>query len=316
MELRHLRYFVAVAQQLSFRRAAMRLHLAQPSLSRQIRDLEEEIGAPLFERSRRQVSLTAAGRVLLSEASRLLAEVAAAMEAARAAGRVTRGTLDIGNVEVLTASFLPDSLAAFQGEFPQVEVEIHELGIDEQVAALVAGTIQVGFQARTPQIPVDNRLAEQALLTCGLTVALPTSHPLTGERRLSLRALAGERLLHLEPRPGAGYDRWVRGLCEQVGGFTPKFRRPAVDNLEALLGMVAAGKGTAILAEVVTRGLRGRAGFVTRALDLPRPAFQVAAVWNPARLSVALSHYLSLLGRRTAPARRKRTTERKSSHPT
>lgn len=313
MELRHLRYFAAVAQELNFRRAAERLHLAQPSLSRQVRDLEEEIGTPLFERDRRQVTLTEAGRVLWGETPRLLAEVAAAIEATREAGRITRGTLHIGNVGVLSASFLPDSLAAFHQQFPQVEVEIHELGMDEQVAALLAGTIQVGFQARTHRTPVDGRLAEQTVLTCGLTVALPTSHPLARERKLSLRSLAGERLLHLEPRPGAGYDRWVRTLCEQAGDFTPRFRRPVVDNLEALLGMVAAGEGVAILAELATRGLRGRSGFITKVLDLPRSAFQVVAVWNPALPSVVLSRYLSLLGQQAASTHRKQAAGGKVS---
>ena len=313
MELRHLRYFAAVAQELNFRRAAERLHLAQPSLSRQVRDLEEEIGARLLERDRRQVALTEAGRVLLKEVPRLLAEVAAAIEATREAGRVTRGTLRIGNVGVLSASFLPGSLAAFHQRFPQAEVEILELGMDEQVAALLAGKIQVGFQARTQRTPVDSRLTEQTVLTCGLTVALPTSHPLTRERRLSLRSLAGERLLHLEPRPGAGYDRWVRALCEQAGGFTPRFRRPAADNLEALLGLVAADKGVAILAELATRELRGGAGFVIKTLHLHRSSFQVVAVWNPALRSATLNSYLSVLSQQTAPTiRRQRASGRKA----
>ena len=153
MELRHLHYFVAVAQELHFRRAAERLHLAQPSLSRQIRDLEEEVGAQLFERDRKQVALTEAGRVLLGEAPRLLAGIAAVVEATRPAGHETQRTLHIGKVGVLSASFLPDTLAAFRKRCPQVAVEILELGMDEQVAALLAGTIQVGFQARARRNP-------------------------------------------------------------------------------------------------------------------------------------------------------------------
>ena len=311
MELRHLRYFVAVAQDLNFRRAAERLHLAQPSLGRQVRDLEEEIGERLFERDRKHVALTNAGRVLLGEAHALLAGAAAAIETAREAGRGRRGTLHIGNVGVLSASFLPGTLAAFRKQFPQVEIDILELGLDEQVAALLAGTIQVGFQARTQRTPGDERLAERVVLTCGLVVAMPTKHRLAKEPRLSLAALAGEKLLHLEPRPGAGYDRWVRALCEEAGGFKPKFRRPAVGNIETLLGMVAAGEGLAILAEVVTRGLRAGTGWVVKALNLPQPQFQVAAVWNPANPSVMLSNYLSFLNVPMSPASRKPASKRK-----
>ncbi len=305
MELRHLRYFVAVAEELNFRRAAERLRLAQPSLGRQVRGLEEEIGVRLFERDRKHVALTDAGRVLLGEARTLLAGAAAAMEAAREAGRGKRGTLRIGNVGILSASFLPGSLAAFRKQFPQVEIDVLELGLDEQVVALLAGTIQVGFQARTPRTPVDRRLTERAVLTCGLVVAMPTTHHLAKERRLSLRMLAGEKLLHLEPRPGAGYDRWVQALCEEAGGFKPRFRRPAVGNIEALLGMVAAGEGVAILAEIVTQGVRAPMGWIVKVLDLPRPQFQVAAVWNAANPSVLLSNYLSLLNRQMSLGRRK-----------
>ncbi len=305
MELRHLRYFVAVAQELNFRRAAARLHLAQPSLSRQVRGLEEELGTRLFERDRQPVALTAAGHVLLDEAPRLLAEISAALEATRAAGRGTRPNLRIGNVGVLSASFLPGSLAAFRQACPQAEVEILELAMDEQVAALLEGTIQVGFQASTSFTSVDDRLAARTVLTCGVVAALPTTHPLASERRLSLGALADQKFLRLEPRPGAGYDRWVRALCEQAGGFTPKFRPLVVSNLEALLGLVAASEGVALLAEVVTRELRAGAGWTIHPLDLPEAPFQVKVVWNPANPSAALRNYLACLGRKKTSVRRR-----------
>ena len=125
---------------------------------------------------------------------------------------------------------------------------------------------------------------------------MPTTHRLAKAGKLSVRSLAGEQLLHLEPRQGgAGYDRWVRGLCEQEGGFTPKFRRPTVNNLEALLGLVAAGGGVAILAEVTTRELRTGLGWVAKALDALQPPFQAVAVWNPDKPSEVLNRYFSVL---------------------
>ena len=293
MELRHLRYFVAVAEELNFRRAAERLHLSQPSLSRQVRDLEREIGERLFERDRRRVSLTPAGRALLREARGVLAGTAKAIQAARAAGR---GTLRIGSIGVLSASFLPGSLARFREQFPTVDIEVLELGVDEQVAALLNGTIQLGFQARTPGTPADPRFAERAVLTSPLMVALPARHRLADAPTLPLGALADEKLLHLEPRPGAGYDRWVRALCEESAGFTPWFRHPEVDNIEALFGMVAAGEGLAILPEIVAaRRVTAEAGWIARKLGPPALPLQVTAVWNPANPSMVPNNYLSIV---------------------
>ena len=310
MELRHLRYFVAVAEALSFRRAAEGLHLAQPSLSRQIRDLEREIGERLFDRGHKQVALTAAGRALLGEARTLLAGAAAAVQTARDAGRSAQGTLHIGSIGVLSALFLPRSLATFRERHPRVDIEILELGLDEQVAALHVGKIQVGFQARTPGTPKDAHFAEQAVLKSPLMVVLPERHPMAGEAVLSLGALAKEKFLQLEPRPGAGYDRWVRTLCEEAGGFTPRFRQPAVGNIEALFGMVAAGQGLALLPEIVTRRVDGEAGWVAKALRSPRLHLQVVAVWNPANPSVAASNYLALLFKQAQTAQRKTAVPR------
>ncbi len=312
MELRHLRYFVAVAEEMSFRRAAARLRLAQPSLSRQIRDLEAAIGEPLFDRGRKQVALTAAGRAFLGEARALLDGAAAAVETARAAGRNAQGTLHIGSIGTLSAPFLPNSLAAYREQHPHVDIEVLELGLDEQVAALSAGRIQIGFQARTLGTSADVRFAERTVLTSPLMIALPTRHRLGGEATVALSALAKEKLLDLEPRPGAGYSRWVRALCEEAAGFTPRFRRPAVENIEAVFSMVAAGQGLAILSASVIQRAGTEGGWVVRKLGPPRLQLQVVAVWNPANPSVAVSNYLALLPqstqttvRKTTPATRK-----------
>ena len=296
MELRHLRYFVAVAEELNFRRAAERLHLSQPSLSRQVLDLEEEIGERLFERDRRRVALTHAGRALLKEARGVLAGTEIAIQAAREAGRAMRGALHIGSIGTLSASFLPGSLAKFRERFATMDVEVLELGLDEQTAALLAGTIEIGFQARTPGTPADPRFAERAVLTSPLMVAMSARHHLAKAPTLPLHTLADEKLLHLGPRPGAGYDRWVRALCEETGGFTPKFRHPEIGNIEALFGMIAAGQGVAILPEIVAaRSVEESAGWIIKKLGPPGLELQVAAVWNPANPSVVLSNYLKIL---------------------
>ncbi len=295
MELRHLRYFVAVAEELSFRRAAHRLHVAQPSLSRQVRDLEEEIGERLLERDRQHVALTEAGRALLSKARELLAGAEEAITAAREVGSQARGALRIGNVGTLVAQFLPGSLAAFRRRFPQVDIEIFEMMMDEQVAALLAGAIQVGFLVRVPGVPVVSRLRARPVLTCAVAVALPTGHPMAADKTLSLKALAGEKFLDLQKTQGAGYGRWVRSVCEQVGGFTPRFRLPAVANTNALLGLVAAGEGLAFLPEAILGNFPRSEGWVSRPLRPTTLRFVLDAVWNPANPSRVLSSYLSLL---------------------
>lgn len=295
MELRHLRYFVAVAEELNFHRAADKLHVAQPSLGRQVRDLEEEIGERLFERDRNHVVLTDAGRVLLGAARELLAGAADAIEGAREAGRGTRGALRIGHVGALTAPFLPGSLAAFRQKFPRAEVEILELTMDEQVAALLAGTIEIGFLVRVPGGPVAPPFSARAVLECAVVVALPARHPLASERALSIKSLAGEKLLDVHESQRAGYGHWVRKICAQVGGFTPRFRRPAVANTNALLGLVAAGEGLAFLPEAILGSFQPSSGWVAKRLNPPRLRFILDAVWNPANPSRLLTNYLSLL---------------------
>ena len=254
------------------------------------------------------MALTAAGLVLLQESRGVLAATEAAIRSTREAGRAGRGALRIGSIGVLSAPFLPGSLARFRDQHTAVDIEVCELGLDEQVAALLDGSIQLGFQVRAPGTPTDPRFAERAILTSRLTVALTVRHPLAGKGSLPLRALAKEKLLQIEPRPGSGYDRWVRALCEEVGGFTPKFRQPAVGNVEALFGMVAAGQGLAVLpGTVAARRLDASVGWLSLPLVRPALHLQVAAVWNPARGSKALNDYLPFLLEAPSPVRRERT---------
>ncbi|HEY0793034.1 MAG TPA: LysR substrate-binding domain-containing protein, partial [Chthoniobacterales bacterium] len=280
MELRHLRYFVAVAEELNFRRAAERLHLAQPSLGRQVRDLEEEIGARLFDRDRRRVTLTDAGRVLLAEARTLLAGADSAIRAARDAGRAQHNTLRIGHIGPLTGSFLASSLAALHDRFPRVPIDVVELSSDEQLAALLKGEIQVGFQGGTLDLRADRRFSTRRVLACNAVVVVPGSHPLARKKTFPLRVLAGETLLNLQPRPGATYELWLRAICAaEPGGFSPRLRRPPADSWNTLLGLVAAGEGLAVVPEVILRDVRHDRGWTVKPLSAPRPRVEVDAVW-------------------------------------
>ena len=301
MEMRHLRYFVAVAEELSFHRAANRLHVTQPSLGRQVRHLEAEIGERLFERDRQHVALTDAGRMFLDKARELLAGAEAAIRSAREASHGLQGSLHIGNIGILSASFLPDSLAAFRKQYPRVGIEVLELLLDEQAAALLAGTIQVGFQPRIDGAAADPRFSTRPVFTSGVSVALPAGHPLAARKALSLQALQGERLLNLQQTRQVSYERWLRAFCEQRGGFVPRLRQPAVDHANALLGLVAANEGVVILPAPILQNFPPSKHWVALPLRSSAGRFLLEAVWNPANPSRVLSNYLSLLPRPSSP---------------
>src|SRR6185503_8226360 len=144
MELRHLRYFVGVAEELNFTRAARKLRVAQPALSRQVQQLEDEVGVKLFDRNHRSVALTAAGKALLEEARALLAQSQRAIEVTQNTGRVAAGHLNIGYVWGLFHSLVPGHLAAFRTRHPQVTVNLLDITATAQAEALISGELDVG----------------------------------------------------------------------------------------------------------------------------------------------------------------------------
>ena len=187
MELRHLRYFVAVAEELHFGRAAVRLHMAQPPLSQQIRKLEEELEVKLFLRARRRVELTHAGRVFLVEARQVLSLAERAADAAKRADRGQIGPLVVACGPIAVHTVLPTILRAFRARFPEVGITLRELTMLEVPEALQQRTADVGllmpyFQSET--------LQREIVLTVPMVAALPKSHPLAGRRRIRLNQLA------------------------------------------------------------------------------------------------------------------------------
>jgi DNA-binding transcriptional LysR family regulator len=225
----------------------------------------------------------------------LLAGAESAIRAARDAGRTQHGTLRIGHIGPLTGSFLASSLAALHDKFPRVPIDVVELSPDEQLAALLKGDIQVGFQVGTLDLRADPRFSARRVLACNAVLVVPAAHPLARKKTFPLRALAGEKLLNLQPRPGSTYELWLRAICAaEPGGFSPRLRRPPADSWNTLLGLVAAGEGLAVLPEVVLRDVQRDAGWTVKPLSAPRPRLEMDAVWNPASPSVVLSHYLEL----------------------
>src|SRR5574340_256525 len=242
MELRHLRYFVAVAEELHFGRAAARLGTAQPPLSQQIRQLEGELGVELLARTRRRVELTEAGRVFLDEARGILQRVTQATSAARRAARGETGSLAIGVVASATYGLLPRVVRAFRERHPDVALTMSVMSTGAQVAALRAGQLQLAV-ARPPF--GDETLVAEPLHEEPVVAAIPSGHRLSAKRSLPLRALAGEPfvLFPRDRRPG-WYD-FVLGLCREAG-FEPVVGQDAPE-LATALALVAAGDGVTLV---------------------------------------------------------------------
>lgn len=279
VELRHLRYFLAVAETLSFRRAAERLRVAQPALSKQIRDLEHAIGARLFDRNTAGVALTDAGTVLLDEVRDVLERVEMAATAAREAAAGRSGRLTIGNIGTLSATLLPPALSAFRARYPAVEVNLRDLGLPDQLNALRAGLVQVGFALHDDARELPRELEAVEVMRSRVTVALGVDHPLAGKSRISLSELATEQILCVgEPgRNELHRQRTLRFFASR--GIRHRPVKP-VSSFESLVALVEGDHGVALL--VPTHRHRGGERMVFRRIreDGDDLEVRLLAVWR------------------------------------
>ncbi len=244
MELRHLRYFVAVAEAENVTRAAAKLHVAQPAISRQIRDLEEELGLALLERSAKAVRLTEAGRVFLDEARAVLQRADEAVAAVRAVAGGVRGELHVGYAPSLTVQILPRALRSFQAEFPGVRVSLHDLSTEEMLSGLRAGTLDLVLGVEpTGEKPRGLRFHELARFS--LCVAVAPGHPLARRRTLTRAQVAAEPLIAYSR---ADYPEYHDSLAEI---FASSRRVPDIaeehDSVSSLIAAVEAGRGVALI---------------------------------------------------------------------
>ena len=247
MELRHLRYYVAVASELNFSRAAEKLLVAQPALSTQIANLEAELGTVLLLRDRRSVQMTAAGVAFLEEARAILRQAELAQKRVGQVARGETGQLSIGFFSAPTMIFLPDLIRRYRARFPQVTLEFLELTPDRQLEAFAAGRMDLGFTRPLP--PGYPQLATQLLLEEQLLVALPESHPLARRVSLGLAELAAEPFVLLERTEASSLYDQVIAAC--VGaGFSPQVvHSPQL--MTTVTMMVAAEQGVSLVPEGV-----------------------------------------------------------------
>src|SRR5882724_5173879 len=244
MELRHLRYFVAVGEEQHYGRAAHRLHMAQPALSRQIQDLEEEIGFNLFDRLPRGVKISAAGKLFLDDARRILQEVTDATARAQRIARGQAGTLRVGFTE--NASWhgvVPDSLRQFRELQPGAELQLNPLTSLEQVEAVRSGRLDAGFVYNMfDASKADRELDKVQVGTQNIALAAPKGHPPTKFRNLRLRDMVDASFIWFPRRESpAFYDRLMRE-CFRGGLKTPRIIQEAV-NEATILSLVSHGLG-------------------------------------------------------------------------
>ena len=286
MELRHLRYFVAVAEELHFGRAAARLHIQQPPLSRQIQDLESELGFPLFERSRRRVELTPAGAALLGRTRQVFDALEVAIHDARSASEGDSGRLVVGYPSSLAYSGLTELLRAFRTRFPSVELSLRELPPGEQIDGLKAGNLDVGFVRTSLD---DPSLAADLVRREALMVVLPDDHRLATRRSIPLAALASEPFVLFPRARGPAFFDQLMALCGSAG-FTPRIvqEAPQLD----IVSMVAAGFGVSIMPSSM-RNFR-RPGLAFRAI-VGAPQLELLIVWRHQNLSPALHKFVDLV---------------------
>jgi DNA-binding transcriptional LysR family regulator len=286
MELRQLKYFVTVAEELNFRRAAEKLYMEQPPLSRQIRKLEEELKVELFHRSKKfGVSLTDAGQALLNEAKLTLAQAERAAQAAQQTQLDKK--LTIGFSICTFNQLLPNLVQTFCQQFPDVNVTLTEMSQTEQIKALIERKIDIGFL----YAPISHKdIQTFTMHSESLLVALPPDHPMADREKIELRSLADEPFLLCPESVKPELYSQILQLCAQAG-FQPKIVQEASPP-EVLLGLVASGMGISlIVANVKTRH---NAEVVYRPLTVPTPILEIVATWHNHSNSPVLNNFLVL----------------------
>jgi DNA-binding transcriptional LysR family regulator len=297
MELRHLRYFHAVAEELNFSRAAARVYLSQPALSQQIRKLEEELGVGLFQRTRREVELTEPGRMLLEGTQQALVQIDQSVRTLREMSGAESSRLRVGFPEYVNHTPLAHILQDFQRRSPGVELEQHELltlqQTSQQISELKRGTLDLGLLL----LPVEEEALElEHVLRIELIAVLPEDHPLAYRDEIPMRELEEEPLILFSRKFHPGCYDYVVGCC-RTAGFKPNIvqrNEPQLYSGATTYRMVASRAGIGIVVPPLT-STSGVSGVVFRPLAEPTPALNLAAAWRQDNPSRSLREFLDVL---------------------
>ena len=289
MELRHLRYFVAVAEALSFTKAAGKLRLAQPSLTRQVRNLEDEIGVRLLDRSNNRVTLTEEGRRFLFDSQKLLATAAESVAAVQRMSRSESSHLNIGYVANLHYGLLPATLGTFRKICPRTALNLFDMTSAEQFEALASHKIDLGFVGVRPALSRDDLLSECVAHDAILAV-LPALHPLAKKPKLKLADLAPQFFIGMSVKTDPGAREWLLQTCASAG-FVPKVLQES-DGEPAVIHFVANGLGVALMSEQIIE--LPHDGVVFRVLSPPLRRESTIA-WRADNPSGPLKDYIRIV---------------------
>jgi DNA-binding transcriptional LysR family regulator len=287
MELRHLRYFVALAEELHFGRAALRLAITQPPLSFSIMALEKELGVRLFERDNKRVSLTAAGKAYLAEARGILDRLEHANDTARAVAAGKLGRLDIGFTGSMVYRDVPQIVLRFFQQHPGIDITLRELSSVEQIEGLRRGQLHAGF-VNTTLVP--DGLEGQVLPDDPLVCCLPADHRLAGRKEIDLKDLSSDSfIMFVRDISPANYDN-VIAICRQAG-FEPQTRYAARQWL-TIVALVGNGLGVALVPASTERSGIADACFVPiRSAQALSTAY---LLWNPEAENPGIHYFLDV----------------------
>lgn len=288
MELRHLRYFVCVAKELNFTQAARRLRVAQPALSRQVRQLEAELGVQLLERDSHGVRLTEAGRAFQIEAGALLAQSEQAVRVARQTGQRGSSPLRLGYVWGLFHSLVPPLIEQFRRHAPSTPVHLFDLAPLEQTRQLLAGELDAGFIGFAQQAD-EAGLSKRRISSCEFVAALPKGHPAARKSKIELASLANDFFLGISEETYPDASHHVQEACRRAG-FRPKVLQ-MVERGFTILGLVAGGGGVALLPKSLKE--MPHSGVVFKALADP-PVADLFLAWKPQTPSPAMAEFLKV----------------------
>jgi DNA-binding transcriptional LysR family regulator len=290
MELRHLRYFAAVAQYLNYSEASRRLRVAQPAISQTILDLEDELGVKLLLRTRRSVKLTAAGTMFLREAGEILRRAVEARRQAQRAARGEVGSLGIGFFGTASAPILPALVQTCRRKFPDVELQLYEMNPDQQLAAFDDGRIDLGFSR---PIPADRRseFEEELVYTDCLAVALPETNPLAKQKAVRLKSLAGEPFVQFHRQGAPGLFDEVIACCNRAG-FSPRIVNEP-NFMATVMTLVESGLGVSVIPCCVHT--LNRAHVAIRPIVPKSAPIPLCATWRKSEENPVLTAFLDIL---------------------
>lgn len=287
MELRYLRYFVAVAEELSFTRAAERLNIAQPPLSQQIRRLEARLGVTLLRRSKRRVELTEAGRVFLRQAYQAIQSLEEGILLAQRADRGEIGRLAVGILVYISYTLIPPILREFRAQFPEVHVELRFLTNTLQIAALLSGQVDVCFV----RPPIDNPdIASKLISRERFILAMPATHPLAGKSAVSIKQFKNDPFIMYVRELGPTFCSSLVQFCAKAG-FSPKVALE-VSQINAAVGLVGAGIGVALVPQSMNQ--LHFDNVVYRPLIERAPNVDVLLAWQAGRPSELLKSFIEM----------------------